>query len=274
MLRRFNQTPAAIQSLTCSSVVRLLSASKRRCCVFLCCVFQCSFVPSKVNNAAVAGLCNDGGTGGERVWGAGTLRSRRIPPHVASPKDETHESYSRCKGHCLAQLPSAGAARGVKSHGDKTEMTLTQRRRGIRTRRTRWMRGTMGKWDWLHGASSLNKDARAAEQEGSRRKPVTTLTGVVVCEKSRVCVGVCARTRMRTTPFYIQATNLLACVAHYIKRCIPSTSKLCVSQIRKAKTFSFVACFFIQNTKVQPNLPFVMSEAHPYSHELAVLQNS
>lgn len=97
------------------------------------------------------------------------LRSRRIPPHVASPKDETHESYSRRKGHCLAQLPSAGAARGVKSHGDKTGMTLTQRRGGSQTPRTRWMRWMMGKWDGLHRESSLNKDNRAAEQEGSRR---------------------------------------------------------------------------------------------------------
>lgn len=33
------------------------------------------------------------------------------------------ESYSWRKGHCLAQRRSAGAARGIESHGDKTEVT-------------------------------------------------------------------------------------------------------------------------------------------------------
>lgn len=47
-------------------------------------------------------------------------------------KDETYESYSPWKGHCFAQLPSAGAAWGVESQIDKSEMTLKQRQDGCR----------------------------------------------------------------------------------------------------------------------------------------------
>lgn len=72
----------------------------------------------------------------------------------------------RGKGHCCAQLPSAGAARGVKSHVDKTEVTLTQRQEGIQIPGTRWARGGPGERAGLHGASWLNRSGGAAEQQG------------------------------------------------------------------------------------------------------------
>lgn len=43
-----------------------------------------------------------------------------------------YESYSPRKGHCFARLPSAGAAWGVESQIDKSEMTLKQRQEGCR----------------------------------------------------------------------------------------------------------------------------------------------
>jgi len=42
-------------------------------------------------------------------------------------KDEMYESFSPWKGHSFAQPPSAGAARGVESQIDNSEMTLKQR---------------------------------------------------------------------------------------------------------------------------------------------------
>lgn len=90
--------------------------------VFTC---LCPFVPSKINlfRSTVMQW---------HMYGRALRDTRRNSPHVAFMKDETYESYSLWKGHCFAQLPSAGAVRGVESHVDRSEMTLKQRQEGGR----------------------------------------------------------------------------------------------------------------------------------------------
>lgn len=91
--------------------------------VFTC---LCPFVPCKINSSAAPQLCNNGGTG----------KHYMIPDAIHCvllyTKDEMYESYSPWKGHCFAQLPSAGAAWGVESQIDKSEMTLKQIEDGCR----------------------------------------------------------------------------------------------------------------------------------------------
>lgn len=118
-------------------------------------------------------------------------------------KDETYESYSPWKGHCFAQLPSAGAAWGVESQIDKSEMTLKQRQEGCRLfvcpldkvgveetqSRAAWLVCALLTIavKWLNKGRAIKK---RATQERNERNDCAFSTGFVVLH---VCVSMCAR---------------------------------------------------------------------------------
>lgn len=86
----------------------------------------CPFVPSKINSSAAPELRNYRDMGTDTTWYQTQFTA------CCLTKDKMYESYSPWKGHCFAQLPSAGAACGVETQIDKSEMTLKQRQEGHR----------------------------------------------------------------------------------------------------------------------------------------------